>query len=398
MPAKLAFFASTASIMLPYIQIFQSDAPLVPFVISELQILLEILMGKFVKWKELEKLDSASKISEFDVSLSEHPVASKDIDVGFVAKALIDKLIKDKKVSDLQVLEFRKECQAMLVGTVTKIQERSPLKILLARKLISVDPRLIASNPESAIKMFQQALQQLIEARWNTPGEGDTILAQFRRFIAEAWKYNKDKFASFQHENMRLDCFYSEMLEAKEEYKDLWWTLQLLLTLSHSQAAVERGFSVNKEVLAPNMQEESLQAIRLIHSCMLAQKISVADFVIPEKLLSSCYHAWNWYRIYLLEKKTDKEETETGQKRKALQEDLAVAKKKKLEFESVAKKLFDSANKKLKEAEKMSDLASMKAKLIESNTSKERVQKIEKKDIPAQVKEIKEIEQKIANI
>ena len=131
---------------------------------------------------------------------------------------------------------------------------------------------------------------------------------------------------------MWLDCFYSEMLEAKEEYKDLWRTLQLLLTLSHSQAAVERGFSVNKEVLAPNMQEESLQAIRLIHSSMLAQKISVADFVIPEKLLSSCNHASNWYRIYLLEKKTDKEETERGQKRKALQEDLAVAKKRNLNW------------------------------------------------------------------
>ena len=67
--------------MLPYLQIFQSDAPLVPFVISELQTLLEMLMGKFVKRKELEKLDSASKISQFDVSLSEHHVASKDIDV-----------------------------------------------------------------------------------------------------------------------------------------------------------------------------------------------------------------------------------------------------------------------------------------------------------------------------
>ena len=98
MPAKLAFFASTASIMLPYLQIFQSDAPLVPFVISELQTLLEMLRGKFVKRKELEKLDSASKILQFDVSLSEHHVASKDIDVGFAVKALIDKLIKDKKV------------------------------------------------------------------------------------------------------------------------------------------------------------------------------------------------------------------------------------------------------------------------------------------------------------
>ena len=48
-PAKLAFFASTASVMLPFLQVFQSDAPLVPFVISELHTLLQILMGKFVK-------------------------------------------------------------------------------------------------------------------------------------------------------------------------------------------------------------------------------------------------------------------------------------------------------------------------------------------------------------
>ena len=89
---------------------------------------------------------------QFDVSLSEHHVASKDINVGFAAKALIDKLIKDKKVSDLQVLEFRKECQAMLVGTVTKIQEQSPLKFSLARKLMCgskidcIKPRISYQN------------------------------------------------------------------------------------------------------------------------------------------------------------------------------------------------------------------------------------------------------------
>ena len=261
-----------------------------------------------------------------------------------------------------------------------------------------IDRRMIAASPESATKMFQQALQHLIEARWHTPENGDTILAQFRRFISEARKYNKDKCSSFRYEQTRLDCFYCEMLQAKEEFKDLWYTLQLLLTLSHSQAAIERGFSVNKEVLAPNMQEASLQTIRLIHSSMLAQKTSVADFVISEELLSSCNHASNRYRIHMMEKKNEKENTEKGRKRKVLQDELTVAKKKKLELESVAKRLFDSANKKSKEAEKKSDAAVMKAMLIESNASRERAQKIEKKDIPAQVKEIEEIEQKIANV
>ena len=61
-----------------------------------------------MKRKGLEKLDSASKMAKFDVSPSDHHVAAKDIDVGFATKTLIKELIKDEKVSELQVLEFRK--------------------------------------------------------------------------------------------------------------------------------------------------------------------------------------------------------------------------------------------------------------------------------------------------
>ena len=125
-------------------------------------------------------------MAKFDVSPSDHHVAAKDIDVGFAAKTLIKELIKDEKVSELQVLEFRKSCERMLVGTVSKIQERSPLKFALARKLTSVDPRLIVASPETATKMFQQATEHLIDARWITSGEGDTILAQYRGFVSDA--------------------------------------------------------------------------------------------------------------------------------------------------------------------------------------------------------------------
>ena len=113
-----------------------------------------------------------------------------------------------------------------------------------------------------------------------------------------------------------MDSFLSEILQMQVEYQDLWLTMQLLLTLSHGQATVERGFLVNKEVLTPNLQEVSLQAIRLVHSSVLAQNIKVADFVITEALLSSCSHALNRYNMYLMEKKEEKK-TEKGRKRKA---------------------------------------------------------------------------------
>ena len=90
-------------------------------------------------------------------------VAPSDIDIEFAVKATVDTALREKKVSQLQVLEFRKECEVMLQTTVSKIQERSPLKYNLARKLVSMDPMLMVSNLDNATKMFQQVLQILIE-------------------------------------------------------------------------------------------------------------------------------------------------------------------------------------------------------------------------------------------
>ena len=84
-----------------------------------------------------------------------------------------------------------------------------------------------------------------------------------------------------------------------------------------------------------------------------------------DKLLKSCSHASNKYKMYLMEKKAEKK-TDMGQKRKALQDELMAAKKKKTELESVASWLLDTANKKAKEAEKKSGVAAMKALIMES--------------------------------
>ena len=177
---KLHFFVSTASIIKLYLQVFQSDAPQLPFVTSELHALLQTLMAKFVKRQELEAADSLYKIANLNVSHSARHVAPSDIDIGFATKATVDKALREK-VSQLQVLEFRKECEVMLQTTVPKIQERSPLKYNLARKLVSMDPRVMVSNADNATKMFEQVLQILIENKWKTADEADTMFAQYRK-------------------------------------------------------------------------------------------------------------------------------------------------------------------------------------------------------------------------
>ena len=138
--------------MKPYLQVFQSDAPLLPFVTSELHALLQTLMGKFVKREELEAADSPYKIAKLNVSHAASHVTPSEIDIGFAAKATVDKALREKRISQLHGLEFRKECEVMLQTTVSKMQEKSPLKYNLARKLVSMDPRLMVSNPDNATK------------------------------------------------------------------------------------------------------------------------------------------------------------------------------------------------------------------------------------------------------
>ena len=140
----------------------------------------------------------------------------------------------------------------------------------------------------------------------------------------------------------------------------------------------ERIFS-EQEVLAPNLQETSLVAMRLVHSSMQAAKCKVADFVVNDALLSSCAHARNRYQMYLMERKAEQERTEKGQKRKALMEELTSAKKAKEDLDKVSKKLVNTADKKAKEAEKQKDSTAMKALLVESNNARSRSEEIQKK-------------------
>ena len=139
--------------------------------------------------------------------------------------------------------------------------------------------------------------------------------------------------------------------------------------MSHGQAAVERGFSVNKDILAPNLKTLSLTYICLFHDTISTKEINIADYIITDELRKSCSHASNGYKMYMMERQTKDQEPEKVRKRKALQDDLVSAKKRKTELQVTAQKLVHSADEKAKDAVKRTDAAALRALLIESNAS-----------------------------
>jgi hypothetical protein len=83
----------------------------------------------------------------------------------------------------------------------------------------------------------------------------------------------------------RLDNFFTELLiHQKPRYQALWKVFLMIFTLSHGQAAVERGFSVNKDVEIVNLKKEVLVAQRLVHNALITHGVkNVSTFHISRE-------------------------------------------------------------------------------------------------------------------
>ena len=82
-------------------------------------------------------------------------------------------------------------------------------------------------------------------------------LSQLSDFMLEEVNTNRNAFTSFNKENDRLDTFYFSTVNISK-YKELSMILKTILTLSHGNASVELGFSINKDLVDFNMSQESI--------------------------------------------------------------------------------------------------------------------------------------------
>jgi len=63
----------------------------------------------------------------------------------------------------------------------------------------------------------------------------------------------------------------------------LWKVVRMVLTLSHSQASVESGFSVNKELLIENMEEETIVAQGIVFDAVRLSDMDLTKIDIRRK-------------------------------------------------------------------------------------------------------------------
>ena len=109
---------------------------------------------------------------------------------------------------------------------------------------------------------------------------------------------NSTTFKDFNPDTERLDTFLAVYLNCTQ-YEKLWMLKKKLLILSHGQATVERGFSINSHVAVENLKEESLVAQRIVHDAITTAGGGVCQMPVTKSMLSYAQGARQRYMAYL---------------------------------------------------------------------------------------------------
>lgn len=401
--AKLNFFVCIAKVLMPYLELFQTDKPMMPYISDELQKILTNLLNRFVK---KSVLDTTRNIVKVDFNKKENIVSPDKVDVGFAAKQVVDDAEKSKKASKLQVYEFHQECITFLQKMTEKILERCPLKFATIRALNAIDPKFIASHPEKAIEKMETILQKLMNTKWLSPTKCDDALQEFKLWVREMELHNPSVLKEFNFKGNRLDDFYYSYMGNHEQYSTLWYAVKLLLILSHGQSSVERGFSTNKDILKNNMAKEKLTAYRQVHDGLMhipkpkteddpakvkedENKFDIAKVTVSKKMLDSCRSARTRYSHHMEDEQKKKAASREELRRKSVQDELTVMKSNKRKLESSVDVLLREADEFAQQAEKKLKMdlivksnafrSKAKEKRIEIEEASKQIEKLEKK-------------------
>ena len=108
------------------------------------------------------------------------------------------------------------------------------------------------------------------------------------------------KLAEFDESSCCLHEFYFEKIGI-QTYSELSFVLRLILTLSHRQASVEIGFSINNAILETNMLPETFVSKQIVRDHMIAKGLQPHTIKNDKPIRLTAKGAQQKYTLYLEE-------------------------------------------------------------------------------------------------
>ena len=241
---KLHFFTFSASILTPFFRRFQTPKPMIPFLSTELDTALRQVMSLFLRRQVLEEATTPYKLLKIDLRKRESMVDLQNVDLGTAANSALNK----SKVKDDLKMKFHKDCVKILVKLIEKLKERSPLSYGVVRNAVCFVPSEIVNHGATSELRAKNVIQKLYDLKLLSSQEADKAKQEYQAFLISV------EFLSNDMDKNHLDSFLSGCMKGVAEFANLWKVCKIIFTLSYGQADIERGFSVNKELLIENMK------------------------------------------------------------------------------------------------------------------------------------------------
>ena len=142
-----------------------------------------------------------------------------------------------------------------LVVTLKKLIEKSPLASSFMRYAAIFNPPTLSleSMRKPILKRFKSLLKLLVDLNILSAMQCDQATQEFQTFMDEDVKMKTLTCSSFDVETTRFGHFYFKIIMVGR-YEVLSYILKIFFTVSHGQASVERGFSLNDSLNETNMR------------------------------------------------------------------------------------------------------------------------------------------------
>ena len=159
---------------------------------------------------------------------------------------------EESRLRDRDMLGVRTDAKFVLKAMCKKLNQKTPFTYPVARALSCLDPRNMAGSPEQCKTMMRRLLSACVESGFVVEADCDEVMQQFDDFIHTC--------ANGELGNVSVvdDCFDTFLCSRMAaNYHKVWSICELALLLSHGEASVERGFSINKELVVENQSEQT---------------------------------------------------------------------------------------------------------------------------------------------
>jgi len=287
----LHFVAYLAASLSQFMQLFQTDSPLVHVLYDKVNELTHTFLRKFLKPDVVDGKEGADLIA-VDCEKADNWLPRNEMEVGSGTKRVLASKPDDKKKTVR--LAFRK----CLKTIATYLKDHLPLNNVILRDLQCIHPEFrTAEGGRAAVGRLCHHMRKVTK----TDQFCDSVCAEWLIYASDS---ALDSAAAEFCNNI---CAYwvnvSNMVDTvgDKKYHHLSYVAKAALTLSHSNASPERGFSVNNALVTTDrgsLSERSIVTVRVVKE---AVRMFVSSTTVPinKDVIHAVRHAHSEYALFL---------------------------------------------------------------------------------------------------